>query len=285
MVETAWNEVLAKALDEKKKITESMLKDENTSKVINLAKSKGADLISICSAKKANEISKEYFLWKSPYNYLEDAESVIILALRNVDPVLKTPGIMVSRQNIMMNILLNEISYWTGRCLQDLGYDAIPVYEIFSSEATSSSPVAHHTEVQQESGIPLRVLAQEGGMGSIGISACLITPEYGARVRLGGVVTNAVLETGRPLSMNLCGEYRKIFKCSRCIEACEVNAIKPNGYVDFGSCWSFNKVFKARHGYSGCNTCQYVCPIGYHTNKLKSVPILPKWLHKPVFKK
>jgi len=276
-----WNEFLKGIIEEKKSIEKELMSDELTRKVIEFAKSRGADLVSIISADRAAELAKEYVLWVPPHHYLEDAKAVIILALRNVDTVLMRPGILVSRQNIMMNILLNEISYWVGRYLQDLGYDAIPVYEIFSSEAASSAPITHHTEVQEETMIPIKVLAQEAGMGSIGISALLITPEYGPRVRLGAVITNAPLKSGRPLSENLCQAARRILGCNRCIEACEVHAIKPDGYVDFEACWMFNKVFKKRHGYSGCNTCQYVCPVGYYTNKLKEIPNLPKWLHKP----
>ncbi len=276
-----WNQFLRGILEEKKKMEEEMFEDELTRKVVEYAKSRGADLVSIISADKAAKLAKEYFLWVPPQHYLENAKSVIILALRNVDTVLKKPGILVSRQNIMMNTLLNEISYWVGRYLIDLGYDAIPIYEIFGAEAVSSSPTAHHTEVQEETMIPIKVLAQESGMGSIGISAILITPEYGARVRLGAVITSAPLKPGRPLSENLCFAARRILGCSRCIEACEVHAIKPDGYIDFEACWMFNKVFKKRHGYSGCNTCQYVCPVGYYTKELLPVPNLPKWLHKP----
>jgi len=277
-----WEDFIKRILEEKRKIEEEQMKDELTKKVIEYAKSKGADLVSIISADRAAEMAKEYFLWVPPHHYLEDAKSVIILALRNVDTVMMRPGILVSRQNIMMNTLLNGISYWVGRYLQDLGYDAVPIYEIFGAEAVSSSPTAHHTEVQEETMIPIKVLAQEAGMGSIGISALLITPEYGPRVRLGAVITNAPLKPGRPLSENLCSAARKILGCMRCIEACEVHAIKPDGYIDFEACWMFNKVFKKRHGYSGCNTCQYVCPVGYYTRKLKPVPNLPRWLHKPV---
>jgi len=128
--------------------------------------------------------------------------------------------------------------------------------------------------------VPIKVLAQEAGMGSIGISALLITPEYGPRVRLGAIITNALLKSGRPLSENLCLVTRQIMGCKRCIEACEVHAIKSDGYVDFEACWAFNKVFKKRYGYSGCNTCQYVCPVGYYTKKLKPIPSILKWLHK-----
>ena len=275
-----WRNFLARVIEEKNEILKKQMQDEVTRKVIEFARSRGADLVSIASAERAAELAREYFLWVPPQHYLDDAKSVIILALRCVDAVLARPGIFVSRQNIIMNILLNEISYWVSRYLQDLGYDAIPVYEILGPEITSSSLIAHHTEVQEETMVPVKVLAQDAGMGSIGINALLITPEYGPRVRLGAVITNAPLKPGRPLRENLCLEARKILGCSRCIDSCEVHAIKPDGYVDFEACWMFNKVFKKRYGYSGCNTCQYVCPVGYYTSKLKPVPKLPKWLHK-----
>ena len=274
--EKKWNKILEEALAEKQKIRRKQFRNKLTKQTILRAEEVGADLVAITTAERAAEIAKEFFLWRPPHAYLEDAESVIILAMRNVDAVIRAPGTMTSRQNILMNIKLNEISYWVARWLQDQGYDAIPVYEVY----LGSSIEAHHTDVQAETGIPLKILAQEGGMGTIGISALLITPEYGPRVRLGGVITNAKLVPGWKLKRNLCSEFRKLFNCNRCIEACEVHAIRGDGYIDWEKCWEFQKTFKKHHGYSGCNVCQYVCPIGKYSNPLKPVPKLPKWKPK-----
>ncbi|MCD6324636.1 MAG: epoxyqueuosine reductase [Desulfurococcales archaeon] len=271
--EEEWEKILNEVLEEKKRIREKQFQDPLTKGVILKAEEKGADLVAITTAEKAAEIAKHYFLWKPPNFYIEDAKSVIVLGMRIVDAVIRTPGIMTSRQNILLNILLNEVSYWVARYLQDQGFDAVPVYEVY----LGSSIDAHHTDVQAESGIPLKLLAQEGGMGTVGIGALLITPEYGPRIRLGGVITNAELVPGWKLKYNLCFEFRRLFNCNRCINACEVHAIRGDGYIDWEKCWEFQKTFKRHHGYSGCNVCQYVCPIGKYTNKLKPVPGLPKW--------
>ena len=77
-----WEDFIRGILEEKRKIEEEQMRDELTKKVIQYAKSEGADLVSIISADRAAELAKEYFLWVPPQHYLEDAKLVIILALR-----------------------------------------------------------------------------------------------------------------------------------------------------------------------------------------------------------
>jgi len=78
---------------------------------------------------------------------------------------------------------------------------------------TLSMPVQHKT------------IATRAGLGWIGKSALLITEEYGAAVRLGSVLTDAVFETGEPVDTSLCGD------CHKCVDQCPAGAIS-------GSNWS-----------------------------------------------
>jgi epoxyqueuosine reductase QueG len=57
------------------------------------------------------------------------------------------------------------------------------------------------------------------GLGWQGKNLLLITPQYGSRVRLATILTQAPLEIDSPLK-NRCG------KCTNCLDACPSRAIK-----------------------------------------------------------
>jgi epoxyqueuosine reductase QueG len=65
------------------------------------------------------------------------------------------------------------------------------------------------------------------GLGHIGRSGLLITPEFGARVQLGGVITDAPLEPGSPLEENPCEE------CLICIKSCPTGFMSAKETVTF----------------------------------------------------
>jgi epoxyqueuosine reductase len=69
--------------------------------------------------------------------------------------------------------------------------------------------------------IPLKTAAVQCGLGIQGKNTLLITPEYGPRVKLIAVLTDAVLETDSFYEGDLCGD------CNRCIRVCPTNAIEP----------------------------------------------------------
>ena len=59
-----------------------------------------------------------------------------------------------------------------------------------------------------------RYAAVAAGLGTIGLSGNLMTPEYGARVYLSSVITDAPLAPNRPLDENPCDN------CNICLHAC-----------------------------------------------------------------
>lgn len=68
----------------------------------------------------------------------------------------------------------------------------------------------------------LRLAAVEAGLGTLGLNTMLLTPEFGPRVYLGGVLTDLALETGRPLEGGLC---LGLAECGRCAAICPEDAI------------------------------------------------------------
>ena len=108
--------------------------------------------------------------------------------------------------------------------------------------------------------------ATRAGLGWIGKSSLLITPEYGPRVKLCTVLTNANFITAEPIVKNNCD------KCMRCIKACPYNAIKDNNWhvgikreklFDAYICNTKRLEFIPAFGRkSACGDCIKACPKG-----------------------
>jgi epoxyqueuosine reductase len=78
--------------------------------------------------------------------------------------------------------------------------------------------------VTKRSVLPHKTLATRAGLGWIGKCALLITPQYGAAIRFTSVLTNAVLETGRPVNESQCGE------CRECQDRCPAGAVSGKNW-------------------------------------------------------
>jgi epoxyqueuosine reductase QueG len=111
-----------------------------------------------------------------------------------------------------------------------------------------------------------KLAAHLAGLGWIGKSCLLITPEVGPRVRWVSVLTNAVLAvTGKPIEER-CGT------CQECVEICPVSAFTGQPFrdgepreirYDASKCDRyFEKMKEVKPGLEVCGLCLYVCPYG-----------------------
>jgi epoxyqueuosine reductase QueG len=97
--------------------------------------------------------------------------------------------------------------------------------------------------------------AQAAGLGYIGRSSLLITPDFGPRVRLSCCLTQATLEPKTATVSDVCEG------CDICIEGCPAGALKspPAGeayVINKFACTTF------RNGSGGCAECMRLCPAG-----------------------
>lgn len=67
--------------------------------------------------------------------------------------------------------------------------------------------------------LPLKSIAIRAGLGWIGKSAVLVSPEYGGALRLSGMLTNAPLPVAEPVFESKCGG------CGKCRDVCPAGAI------------------------------------------------------------
>jgi epoxyqueuosine reductase QueG len=101
-------------------------------------------------------------------------------------------------------------------------------------------------------------LADLAGLGYRGWHSFLITPEFGPRLRLAAVLTDAPLTPTKPDSR----EESYCEKCSgACVKICPAGAIKSAGRVDQKECRRYETWFNPEgEFFFGCWECRRVCP-------------------------
>jgi epoxyqueuosine reductase QueG len=110
-----------------------------------------------------------------------------------------------------------------------------------------------------------KMIANLAGLGWVGKSSLFVTPEYGPRIRLTSMLTDAPFSTRMVPLGGKCGE------CDLCASACPVNAIRGvewqpgigrDELLDIGLCVDYrNRLGDGSRRYS-CARCLNACPIG-----------------------
>jgi epoxyqueuosine reductase QueG len=97
-----------------------------------------------------------------------------------------------------------------------------------------------------------RHAAELAGLGTLGRHTLLITPEYGPRVRLACVLTEAPLDDSPLMNEDYCTD------CEVCIRECPVHALQVPGK---GEAYSINKYACRAYRRSGlyCSVCMKAC--------------------------
>jgi epoxyqueuosine reductase len=160
------------------------------------------------------------------------------------------------------NRMLDELAFRTSVALQKQGFRSLPV------------PASQVLDEEEWTGaITHKAVARMAGLGWQGKNLLLITPQYGSRVRLVTVLTEAPLTVDRPLK-NRCGN------CMACRDACPAGAIKGvntmGHYKDRDEALHFERCMerltgeyaKLPHiGAAICGICIKVCPFGRKKRK------------------
>ncbi len=177
-------------------------------------------MVGIASAEVLNQKAQD---GQKPEDNLPGARSVLSFGLRMLNSIFETPNIRVSRQNyVHLHKKLNDIAWDVAGFLEFKGFDAIPI--------TSDVPVDMMNRGGIYGDISHRNVAAEAGLGQIGLSRNLLTPEFGPRVRLCSVITRAPLVCDKRTENHLCPE-----KCNKCIEACPGKALSVDRF-DIKAC-------------------------------------------------
>ncbi len=188
--------------------------------VKDFAAGQGADCTGIAKAETLSLLTPA----QSPFSVLPGAQSVIAIGITTLDGPYDNElrGIGTISVVSAMNEV-NRISFQIGRLLERSGYRAAPVPAGFPFEFTRENKGIM-------ADISLKHAAVAAGLGVRGLSSLLITPQWGPRIRIGAVITNAPLDSDGPLDEDLCTD------CNLCVEACPAGAVSPEGNLDYFKC-------------------------------------------------
>lgn len=160
----------------------------------------------------------------------------------------------------IINRRLDMVASLLSSIIQQKGYKVLPI------------PAAERIDNERIcASFSHKLGASLSGLGWIGKSCLLITPENGPRVRWISILTDAPLVvTGEPINQE-CGE------CNQCVDICPVNAFSGRNFevdepreirYDAKRCEDYYNEMKSRGEVAICGLCLYVCPHGRKQKKV-----------------
>lgn len=197
------------------------MSEELTKKVKELVLELGADKVGIADATLAEDPPHGH---GEPFKIVKNAKAAIVYVLSYPDGVLEVDhtddlihgGTFVAAQKAM-NEELQKIGLKLAKFLEKEGYMASPL-----------APELPRDEKRWTGVMSLRYLGQLSGLGEVGQSNLLTTPEWGPRIQIGAVVTDAPLqEDGPELIDKVCKH------CNKCVEKCPPRAIAAENYPPY----------------------------------------------------
>jgi len=193
-------------------------KDQLSRKTKSLALSSGAGLVGITSV---NDLSEHA---ESIYKILPTAQSVIVVAAKHSLGALSSSNTQVPQFDTIHTY--NECAHAAhkaSRYLESEGFSSVAVPAFIPIDMEEPKKGMRGEICWRRAGV-------RSGLGSYGENGLLVTKEFGAAIRLSGVVTSAELEVDPPLDEDVCDH------CMRCIEVCPAKALSGAGKVNKMAC-------------------------------------------------
>ena len=187
---------------------------------------------------------------------LPTARSVVVLAMEVYPEILDhaRPGKEMGTASLN-DLIDGNIQFLYGR-LTKTAYDVAKFSRKTGLKALPLPPADCPVDRRfQEAIFSFKHASQAAGLGYIGKSSLLITPDFGPRVRLAACLTEAVLKPPRPETF-----FNECLSCSICLDNCPSGALsEPQGdepyRINRFACSSFRAA-------SSCFECMRLCPAG-----------------------
>ena len=266
------------------------------------ARALGAHLVGIAGATILNAFPPDPRYPQTPERISPYCKSVIVIVQRI--PV----GAFRCRQNVPVQYLdmlvlrrMDKIAYRLAEWLERRGH---PSFIAAAQETDWAYKNASYGRLST------RHLGVEAGLGTLGLEVNILTPEFGPRLYLTGILTELELEADRPMTEQVCiGE-----SCSRCLHSCPADAV-GHFDIDKRACATaaqefgfaqilgfFNRYVDAPRGekaemmrsrdvfgfwqgllrvvgsFGDCPRCLAVCPVGddYHAHLAEIQKFIPE---------
>lgn len=213
----------------------------------------GAKIVRNCSVSKWETMpfQKPEF-W--PQNIWPWAKSVIVLAIPLIYPMAATAPSMVYKELYdTSNRIMDNMGYFFASYINtEKKYRALyfprDCYDGMESLLRHGEAAFSHV-----------IAGYYAGVGTIGDSHNLITREFGPRIRLVSVITDAPIEPDGMIEGSYC------IHCGLCLKKCPAQCFKDNGKRDLGiyhfekdNCTRHHIDLIAQHRFP----CGYFCPVG-----------------------
>ena len=228
-----------------------------TDQIKNLGLSTGAELVGFTSTEKLERGSPK---GHKPSDLMSNARSIIILAcgrkLNEDREYFYKWGPDFSLTYIKLKDNTKQLRTQARKCMESL------------KSFLTNNDFKAVTEPHGWSGIlSFKMAAYLAGLGVFGKGSFLVHPKLGPINILACILTDAPLQYGTPLNIDVCGD------CIECIKACKYGAFKKesSGYRWNGEkCRSYDLIMNPvtlKWTYGPCNSkCVNVCPIGNNSN-------------------
>lgn len=191
------------------------LKEEIQEMAANL----GADIFGVASADAFDDAPSGH----RPTDVLPGAKSVFVFGMKMLDAqtdVLPVEGEhfaasprqeMFLGHNTFISQNLDRIGYSIARFLEKKGFKAY--HQMASTGGTDTRYLIGL--------LSLKHMAVQAGLGVLGYNSLLITQQFGPRLRLAAIVTNAEMKPDLPLNKNFCKTCQ-----NPCLSLCPAKALK-----------------------------------------------------------
>jgi epoxyqueuosine reductase len=196
---------------------------------------------------------------RRPTDILPTANSIIVAAVHVLDSVYDLPYTRYEYTNqfFILNSMLNSMAFKVSRYLESQGYRTLPIPAAYPRVNKEIFGILSH-----------RHAAVHAGLGEMALNNLLTTPQFGSRIRLVSIVTEAPLEADPPFEENLCLEKRRECKLA-CVRNCPVQAISEEGMIDKAKCLHYQEQIMPWSAVElRCGVCVASCPIGERTWKI-----------------
>ncbi len=189
-----------------------------TRRAKNVALEHGADLAGVVRVEALPEHAQEIS------RILSSSKSLLVVASRHSLAAIRSANNQVAQFDTIHSYGQAErAAHRAARFLESEGHPsaAVPAFIPIDMAAPKKG---------MRGEICWRRAAVRCGLGSYGENGLLVTREFGAAVRLSGVLTAAELEADPPLEEEVCDH------CMRCVDGCPADALSGEGKIDKKRC-------------------------------------------------
>ncbi len=206
---------------------EMNFRDLNSSTLKKAAYELGVKIVGVANIKRFEHAPRQMH----PKNIFPDCKSVISIVMpiprsvyRGITEGTHWANYTYYGYNRLNSLFRPKITYKVACFLEDHGYEAVSVFPGVAERPGPRKPVSPERP-QPDVNLNVRIAGLACGVGEIGWSKVFLTKEYGPRVRLGTILTDAELEPDPLPEPSICN------RCMRCV-SCPGGAIPKVGERD-----------------------------------------------------